>query len=518
VTSAIRVPSPDRNHALSSHHLCDLSHSLDRSIISCSQSPPLPRQGLDRSRRRQPQAKSSVHRRGSQTLRLKIPKNSNCTWTQSDEDGHAIDTPLRQTPPCSPPRNPHYRRNTAPCCHQSHDRSNDDFKALTTAIQEQIDILNQILSATTAIPHTPTKLSTVSLSSVFMPRPGQPGSLDVFTGDNISNCLDEYNTECELYGFKPERRAILLPRYCTPEIKEIVTLLPGYESRNWTLLQTEIKKFYWKSDRPKNTLAALDFLVCSESTSIPLRVFILKFSVITDALIANNFLFPVNRIVKLLEGLDGKMRSKVIKFCVQNGWKVSDEDNGEAPDFDEIKKFLEHEALTMDRISVYNRDHCFPAASNDTTSNDTVCANPHLSDTPPITVTKPTATDTVNPVSTLSSIPLTAPTPISPPAPTTITAIPTSSSRRIPRVSRCIWCDSPDHSRRSVCVLFAEALKSGNIRINEVGYVVLSSTGAEFPPAFGRGGMKRFYDAVCPPPAPSHGLPRMSVCDDQISA
>jgi hypothetical protein len=63
-----------------------------------------------------------------------------------------------------------------------------------------------------------------------MPRPGQPGSLDVFTGNNVSDYLYNYNAECELY-VKAEHRAITrFPLFCTPEIKEIVTLLPGYES------------------------------------------------------------------------------------------------------------------------------------------------------------------------------------------------------------------------------------------------------------------------------------------------
>jgi hypothetical protein len=73
---------------------------------------------------------------------------------------------------------------------------------------------------------TPTEPPTISFPA-FMPRPGQPGSLDGFAGDNISNYLDEFDVECELYSVKPEHRAI---RFCTTEIKEIFTLLPGYES------------------------------------------------------------------------------------------------------------------------------------------------------------------------------------------------------------------------------------------------------------------------------------------------
>jgi hypothetical protein len=141
-----------------------------------------------------------------------------------------------------------------------------------------------------------------------MPRPGQPGSLDVFTGNDISNYLDDYNAECEIYVAKPAQRVLLFPRFCTPEIKEIVMLLPGYESpSDWELLQTEIKKLYCQFDLPKNTFAAVDSLIRSESTSSPLRVFILKFSVITDALVANNVLSSVNRVVRLLERLGSDM-------------------------------------------------------------------------------------------------------------------------------------------------------------------------------------------------------------------
>jgi hypothetical protein len=41
-------------------------------------------------------------------------------------------------------------------------------------------------------------------------------------------------------------------------------------------------------------------------------------------------------------------------------------------------------------------------------------------------------------------------------------------------------------------------MKTGNIRINEYGRVAFSSTGAEIPPAFSRGGMKSIFDAAFP--------------------
>jgi hypothetical protein len=128
-----------------------------------------------------------------------------------------------------------------------------------------------------------------------MPHPGQrAGSLDASTGDNISNYLNDYNAECELYVIRPEHRTILFPHFCIPKIKEIVTFLPGYKSpRDWDLLQSEIKRFYWSSDHPKNSLAALNTLICS-SNSIPLRVFILKFCTITDVLVSKGLLSLVD--------------------------------------------------------------------------------------------------------------------------------------------------------------------------------------------------------------------------------
>jgi hypothetical protein len=461
-------------------------HSLNRSIIGPSK------------RRRLRTKASVVHRRTVRTLptpALRIPS------LRSDEHATENNTPTR------------YINN--PCCHSSHGCSNN---APAAAINQQTDVLRQVLSAVTS-PHAPTEPHTVSLSA-FMPRPGQPGSLDRFTGANVSDYLDEYNAECELYVVRPEHRTLCLPRYfCTPETKEIITLLPGYESRDWPLLQTEIKKFYWKSDQRKNSLAALNSLV-QNSADLPLNAFILKFTSITNALVADNVLTPFMRIIKLLDGLDERMRGKVMKFCVHNSWRVSDEDIGETPNFDEIKAFLDQQVLTMDTISVYERDR-LPATSNYADSAIShspsgTLAEPSPKPSPKPAVPKPAvstilATPDLLPLASIAlgpapafvpvvpapvSLNYPAPTSISAPASTAIPTIPTSSSRRTPRVSRCIWCDSKDHSRRSECALFIAAMKTGNIRINEYGRVVLSSTAAEIPPSFGRGGMKFTYDTV----------------------
>jgi hypothetical protein len=456
----------------------DLSHSLNCSIIGPSK------------RRRLRTKASVVHQRTIRTLptpALRIPS------LQSDK--HATEN---NTPP---------RHINNPCCHSSHGCSNNESYTPATDINQQTDALRQVLSAVTS-PHAPTEPHTVSLSA-FMPRPGQPGSLDRFTGANVSDYLDEYNTECELYVITPEHRALFLPRYfCTSETKEIITLLPGYESRDWDLLQIEMKKFYWPSDHPKNSLTVLNTLI-RNSAGFPLGVYLLKFTSITEALIAKDLLTPANRIAKLLDGLDERMCKKVIKFCMQRNWKISDQDIGETPNFDEIKAFLDQQVLTMDTISVYERDR-LPATSN--------YADSAISHSPSGTLAEPSpkpaiaailATPNLLPLASIAPvpapafIPVPAPAfvPISAPASTAIPTIPTSSSRCVPctpRVSRCIWCDSHDHSRRSECALFVIAMKTGNIQINEYGRVVFSSNGAEIPPAFSRGGMRSLYDTVFP--------------------
>jgi hypothetical protein len=65
-----------------------------------------------------------------------------------------------------------------------------------------------------------------------MPRPGQSRSLDVFTSQNASDYLEEFNVECELYCVKPKQRVLLFPHYCIPTSKDVVKLLPGYDDQH----------------------------------------------------------------------------------------------------------------------------------------------------------------------------------------------------------------------------------------------------------------------------------------------
>jgi hypothetical protein len=340
-------------------------------------------------------------------------------------------------------------------------------------------------------PVTPSEIPVFTYAGV-MPRPGQSGSLDVFTGQNASDYLDEFNVECELYRVKPEQRVLLFPHYCIPSIKDVVKLLPGYDDKKWDSLQTEIKKLYWAGDHPKNTVAALNALIRS-SNSIPLSVFILKFSSITDVLVSKSALSDIDRFAKLLEGLDEKMRNKVIKLCTQKGWRVTDQDTGEKPNFDDIKKYLEAEAKTAERVAVYEKENAIRGPSNlkpvvKTSISPATTAVPSPALDPVRELTEQLAALTLM-VKSLSSND--KPAVSSTPAPS-ISAPPSGFFPRGPR--RCIWCDSTEHMRKE-CPSFDTAFKSGGIAFNNQGRVILTASGQELVPAYGRGGMKVFYES-----------------------
>jgi len=199
------------------------------------------------------------------------------------------------------------------------------------------------------------------------------------------------------------------------------------------------------------------------------------------------------------------MRTKIIELCTQKGWKLTDQDAGETPNFYEIKKFLADKAIAAERVAVYARDNALPRGSDgDAISPSSTAVNSPRPD-PIKELTEQMAALTLLVKSNLSGSNLMLSTPALAPV--------TSPNPRSDRTPRCIWCDSRDHSRRSDCTLFADTMKTGNIKINENGRVAFS-TGGEIPTAFGRGGMKSIYDVVYPAPAQSQATVRAITFDD----
>jgi hypothetical protein len=346
-----------------------------------------------------------------------------------------------------------------------------------------------------AEPLTPSEIPVFTYAGV-MPRPGQSGSLDVFTGQNASDYLDEFNVECELYRVDPKQRVLLFPHYCISTIKDVVKLLPGYDGQVWDELQKEIKKLYWAGDHPKNTVTALNALIRT-SNSIPLSVFVLKFSSITEVLVSKGTLSDIDRFAKLLEGLDEKMRNKVIKLCTQKGWRVTDQDTGDKPKFDDIKAFLEAEARTAERVAVYEKENAIRGPSDSKPPEKlispatTAVASPALDPVRELTEQLAALTLMVKALQPQSTIDK-----------STTPNVPIPASTSFPRgPRRCIWCDSTEHLRKE-CPTFDTVFKSGGVGFNNQGRVILTSTGQELIPAYGRGGMKAFYESQPQAPVP----------------
>ena len=85
-----------------------------------------------------------------------------------------------------------------------------------------------------------------------------------------------------------------LPYYCTEPVQSVVELLDGYIDKNWDGLQANLKEQYWQNDTQKNTPAALNQLIRDAST-LDLSVYVLKYTSITKALIANNEMSTMQR-------------------------------------------------------------------------------------------------------------------------------------------------------------------------------------------------------------------------------
>ena len=247
---------------------------------------------------------------------------------------------------------------------------------------------------------------------------------------------------------------------------------------------------------------ALNELI-KKAPSLDLKVFLLKYTAITDALIAKNVMTSFQRVNRLLEGLSEELQRKVVKFCVRHSWKISlmdtDDSTLKDPDYNEIQDYLMSEATANERLLFFHRER----ASNmpevpesmgtpgtlDSTADDPSIAKFKNQLDSLVSLLKTTYSQSTDNTTTGTIPDMTQPRSIT----TTQT-----------RVRRCIWCDSTVHSYRSECPEFAKTMKTGNIRLNERNRVVLSKTNTEISPAFGKGSMKRLYEFYYPKTKANH--------------
>ena len=143
--------------------------------------------------------------------------------------------------------------------------------------------------------------------------------MDPFDGANVTEYLEDWNSECSDYHYDEAQRATRFPNYCAPEVKDIIKLLPEYAARDWKGLQEGINKLYLQYDRPKDTMAALNELV-GKGRTFDLNVYVLKYHAISEILVGQNALSTLERVSRLLDGLSDDLRRKVLRLCTQKSW------------------------------------------------------------------------------------------------------------------------------------------------------------------------------------------------------
>jgi hypothetical protein len=139
-------------------------------------------------------------------------------------------------------------------------------------------------------------------------RPNQPGSPH-FDGNNVSEFLEEWSFFCEDYGLSDKFKCTRLPTYCDKDIGDNVRLLRGYASEDWATLCAGLKDLYWQYDKPKNTTFALNKLV-KDAPTMDLNVYVLKYTAITETLVAKGALSTLDRVNRLMDGLPEDLRRK----------------------------------------------------------------------------------------------------------------------------------------------------------------------------------------------------------------
>ena len=190
---------------------------------------------------------------------------------------------------------------------------------------------------------------------LVMPCPGQSGAL-YFDNTNVTEFLRHWNIECEDFSLTDAQKCARIPDYCTPETKDVIELLDGYKTNDWTKLQSELKGLFWQHDRPKDTTASLNKLI-HDAQSMDLNVFVLKYTSISQALVDKGALSPLDRVSRLLDGLNNRLHEKVLDYCTKKDWRLSSHDTGtKEPDFDDLKQFIIGKAQLMQKQIVYDKE------------------------------------------------------------------------------------------------------------------------------------------------------------------
>jgi len=363
---------------------------------------------------------------------------------------------------------------------------------------------------------TTTVVQAPRLYAATMLRPGQPGA-PFFDKVNVTDFLRHWNIETEDYGLDPRQKCERVWFYCSEDVKRTIEFFDGYRRKDWEALETELKTFFYRYDSSRtrhiHDLTALNQII-ADARNMDLSNYILKFSAISSTLVTEGSLSNVERVSRLLDGLDDDLRKRILKRCAREDWKVSTRSRGTVePNFEELKKLIVAEANTEELTLAYKED-----------------SNSRKGGVAPGSLLAPTLT----PVSTLtpppasalapaSSVPLTPATTSTPSADTPkdpiaeltakfeamtlltnraiekmVAAISgqqpqrgpgQGGSRQYPRVALCYFCDEEGHTRRD-CPHYKAAEQQGLVRLGADGKVLDAVSGQAIPLAIRRGGMK----------------------------
>src|SRR5437773_2290933 len=299
-----------------------------------------------------------------------------------------------------------------------------------------------------------------------MPRLSQPRALS-FDRTDISDFLKDWGLECEEYGLTDVQKCKKLPRYCGKDISEAIQKLDGYEKGDWGVFQRELKRLFWQTDPPKDTATALFKLIGdAKAGKMSMDMYVLKYTMITEALIRKNAMSKFDRTVQLLEGLSDEIQSKVFEYCSEQGWRMLEHDvETTEPVFEEVKQLVLEKANMIERRKLFSGGH--PGFLG-TGSSGTPAASATATTVPTaITSPVPSASDSIEELTRqitklalfLEGWPQQHHQQPAPRAPGSIAS--NSLWQR-----RCMWCDSVEHTHRDYTE-FTEALNAKVVGFNE---------------------------------------------------